>query len=457
MFPGIISEGTVDCIRDGLTDWHLDFCRTLLLQLLSRGPIEDPENGTSHANLASLLAKRAGVPGVEIVRVKDILIVTRTHTGISHYRSANGVPISLTVNFGGLEQFLGGAEWEEYESFASDPVIGSRWVQNVEEAILMTLGHELAHHVVALKHEDKCTKPHGAEFKKAYQLIRRFAVNPMLDEFAMDTKQRTAARFETRLIKKIHALQKMATDATSNENEAERALAQMQALKIKYGLADTLLSDDSKPHVIERTVPVVQRDGYKALTHLCWSIARFCGVEAVWHPGRLTCWEEKENVLRRYQWSYEYITYFGSSSDTEMAVYLSDLVFHSLFAESKRYRTTEDYRKGLAAGHKSRTLVFSFRRGFVARINRRLDEGRKAVREEWVASRVDGRELMTHKDSVLQALFKQRYPKLGLMRDTSSNSSSIDSAHKAGRSAADRVNLNRPVGQGRTLALEYKG
>ena len=447
----------MNCIRDGLTDWHLDFCRTLLLQLLSRGPIVDPENQTSYANLASLLAKKAGVSGVEIVRVKDLLIVTRTHSGTSYYLSSNGVPISLTVNFGGLEQFLGGAEFEEYDSFASDPVIGSRWVQNAEEAILMTLGHELAHHVVALQHKDRGTKPHGVAFKKAYQLIRRFAVNPMLDEFAMDAKQRTAARFEARLIKKIHALQKMATDATSNENEAERALAQMQALKIKYGLADTLLSDDYKPHVIERTVPVVQRDGYKALTHLCWSIASFCGVEAVWHPGRLTCWEDEgEEVIRSFQWSYEYITYFGSSSDTEMAVYLSELIFDSLFAESKRYCTTEDYRNGLAAGHRSRTLVFSFRRGFVARMNRRLDEGRKAVREEWAASRTDGRELMTHKDSVLQALLKQRYPKLGQIRDTSSNSVSVSSANKAGRSAADRVNLNRPVGQGRTLALEHK-
>jgi predicted SprT family Zn-dependent metalloprotease len=446
----------VNRIRDGLTDWHLDFCRTLILQLLSRGPIKDPEKDESHGNLASLLAKRAGVPGVEIVRVKDILVVTRTYTGISHHQSFAGVPIGLTVNFGGLENFLGGAEFEEYESFKSDPVIGSRWVQNVEEAILMTLGHELAHHVVALQHKNKPTKPHGAEFKEAYQLIRRFAVNPMLDEFAVDAKQRTAAQFEARLIKKIHALQKMATDATSNENEAERALAQMQALKSKYGLADTLLSDDSKPHVIERTVPVVQREGYKALTHLCWSIARFCGVEAVWHPGRLTCWEEKNNELHKFRWSYEYITYFGSSSDTEMAVYLSELIFHSLFEESKRYRTTENYREGLVAGHKSRTLVFSFRRGFVARINRRLDEGRKAVREEWVASRADGRELMTHKDSVLQALFKQRYPKLGQMRDTSSSSVSIGSANKAGRSAADRVNLNRPVGQNRPLALEHQ-
>lgn len=443
-------------IRDGLTDWHLEYCRTLALRLLGHGPIREPEKDTFYVNLTDFLAAEAGVRSADIAGVIEILAVTRTESGISHHRSINGYPRELALNYGSLEEYLAGGEFQEYESYAADPLIGNRWVQNVEEAILMTLGHELAHHVVALQRKGRDVKPHGPEFKHAYSLIRRYALNPMLDEFAMDTKQRAAARFETRLINKIHALQKMATDVTSNENEAERALAQLQALKSKYGLTDTVLSDSTKPHVIERTVPVVRREGYKALNHLCWGIARFCGVEAVLHPGRLVSWQEIERGIRRVLWTYDYVTYFGSTSDTEMAVYLSEMIFHSLFDESERYRTTEAYREALAAGHKSRTLVFSFRRAFVARINRRLEESRKAVRDEWVASRADGRELMTRKDATLQALFKQRYPRLGAFQGGSSSSTTIGSADRAGRSAADRVNLNRPVGQARTLALGHR-
>lgn len=440
-------------IRDGLGEWHHDYCRAIAMRVLSQGPIIDNKDDITHSNLLGFLAKRCGVRETEIARVLDILAVTRTHTGVSRHRSQEGVSIEVAINFGGLEEFVGGGEFEEYASFAADPVIGSRWVQNVDEALLLTFGHELAHYIVTLKSEGEEPKPHGDEFKSVYALIRQFALNPMLDEFAMDALQRANAHFEARLIRKIQALKKMAEDPTSNENEAERAVVQLQALMAKHGLNDSSFAANQKPHVVERTVPIAQIDHYKPLAHVCWSIAEFCGVEAVIHTRRLFCrtaWPE-----RRPPWVHTFLAYFGAPADTEMAVYLSELIFHSLFAESTRYRETEAYRRDRAAGHHSRALVSSFRRAFVARINKRLKQSRTAVENEWVAAREDGRALMTHKDSVLQALFKARYPRLQTARESQTHSASIDGAVKAGRSAADRVNLNRPMGHAQPRLLGH--
>lgn len=441
-------------IRDGLNEWHHAFCRALAMKLLSYGPITNALTQTVHGNLTWFLARYCDIPQKKIAGVLDILAVTRTASGVSRHHSFNGVSTEVSINFGGLEAYQAGGEFEEYASYAADPVIGSRWVQNVDEAILLTFAHEFAHYLVALKHPHEAVRPHGAEFQQMYGLIRRYAVNPMLDEFAMNEVQRAAAQFEMRLIRKIQALRKMAEDPTSNENEAERAVVQLQALMAKHGLTEGSLSGEEKPHVVERIVPLVRRDNYKPLMHVCWSIARFCGVEAVIHTGRLSSPADKPGRAL-LQWSHEYLAYFGAPSDAEMAVYLSDLIFHSLYEESARYRASETYRTDLAAGHHSRTLVSSFRRAFVARISRRLRQSRTAVENAWVTSRVDGRALMAQKDARLQALFKARYPRLLQLRESHSSADRVSSAESAGRSAADRVNLNRPVGHARPRALEH--
>lgn len=443
-------------IRDGLTEWHHEFCRALAMKLLNFGPIASPEKKGGYGNLMRFLAARCEIPAHKIAGVLDILAVTRTASGISRHQSLDGVSIEVSVNFGGMEIYEAGGEFEEYASYAADPVIGSRWVQNVDEAVLLTFAHEFAHYLVALKYPHVDVKPHGEEFQSCYGLIRRHALNPMLDEFAMDALQRAAAQFETRLIRKIQALRKMAEDPTSNENEAERAVVQLQALMAKHGLTEGSLSGDEKPHVVERTVPLIRRDNYKPLMHLCESIAKFCGVEAVIHTGYLAC-QPSEPHQPRQHWSLEYLTFFGAPADTEMAVYLSDLIFHSLYEESIRYRASDTYRSDLNAGHHSRTLVSSFRRAFVSRIGRRLRQSRAAVEHEWVASRVDGRALMAQKDAKLQALFKARYPRLLALRGSYSSADTVSSAERAGRSAADRLNLNRPVGHTKPRALEHLG
>ena len=439
-------------IRDGLSEWHYQYCRSLLLQLLAYGPINDDEYGWS-PSLMRLLGQLLRVSEVKIADVTYILSVTRTHSGISFHKSQCGVPTELAINFGGLDRYETGAEFEEYASFAADPVIGNRWAQNVDEAILLILGHELAHYVVALETGSKKTKPHGKEFKAAYRAIRQCAVNPMLDEFAQDELQRTNARYEARLIKKIAALKKMSEDQTSNENEAERAVVQLEALLVKHGLTSSDMPIATKPHIVERTVPIFARDRYKPLLHYCWGVSKFCGVEAVIHTRELRP-VSKNRKEYAYPRSNQYLTYFGAAADVEMAVYLSELIFLSLFDESDNYRQSQQYQEERVNGHHHRTLISSFRRAFVGRIGRRLSEARETIEQGWVDANTENKELMVQKDAHLRALFTSKYPRLASSRLLMSGASAVGSAQSAGRSAADRVNLGRPAGRDARLALE---
>lgn len=441
-------------IRDGLDRWHYEFCRSLLVRLLARKPI-DIQQRVQSRHLLALLASEYQLSEARLGAVVDLLSVTRSRSGISFLRSVDGRPTELAVNYGGIEQYEQGGEFTEYASYAADPVIGSRWVQNPEEALMLTLGHELAHYVVALMPSAAQHQPHGDMFKQVYRLIRGGALNPMLDEFAQDEKQRAAARLENRLIKKITALRKLSSDTTSNEHEAERALIQLQALMAKHGLDDSVGVGKPKLHVVERTVPVLKRDNYKPVLHVAWAISQFCGVESVVHRQVLQA-RTAHGVDHRFSCSSEYVSYFGAAADVAMAVYTSELLYHALFADCDTYRSSETYRRERLAGHHHRALVSAFRRAFVDRINARLLKARHTVEAEWAESVANGRALMAKKDAELTALFKRRYPKLSAGRALSSVSGGVSSALGAGQDAANRVNLNRPTERDIRLALPRK-
>ncbi len=135
-------------IGDGLTQWEYDLTKILLLRLLRHSVSESTSRVIKPAeNLLMRLYRTFNVPNIEVMRVFDILAVTRTVGGISYYKERKARSRDkevLVINFGQLEQYESGGELKEYASFNGDPVIGGRWVQNVEEALLFILGHELA-------------------------------------------------------------------------------------------------------------------------------------------------------------------------------------------------------------------------------------------------------------------------------------------------------------------------
>ena len=75
----------------------------------------------------------------------------------------------------------------EYASYSKDKVIGTRPVKNMEEAIWISVAHEVAHHVQhshcprLKRFRGKHQKSHGDCFKQIYRYLRRDFINPMLD------------------------------------------------------------------------------------------------------------------------------------------------------------------------------------------------------------------------------------------------------------------------------------
>jgi len=75
----------------------------------------------------------------------------------------------------------------EYANYSKDKVIGSRPVKNMEEALWISVAHEVAHHVQYAqcprikRFRKNYRKPHGDCFKTIYRYLRKDFINPMLD------------------------------------------------------------------------------------------------------------------------------------------------------------------------------------------------------------------------------------------------------------------------------------
>ena len=78
---------------------------------------------------------------------------------------------------------------EEYPAYNKCPVIGGRYTKSLEEALWITVSHEVSHHVQRkfgprcswLK--NTCRKPHGQGFKDIYSILRSQIVNPKLGAY----------------------------------------------------------------------------------------------------------------------------------------------------------------------------------------------------------------------------------------------------------------------------------
>ena len=353
--------------------------------------------------------------------------------------TAGGV---IHINFGGLERFENGGEYPEYASYAADEVVGSRYVQNEDEYLLMSCGHELAHFVVGLMHRRSEIRPHGIEFREVYRFIREHAVNPLLDEFAQSAAERASDKFNARLRTKLAALRKMSEDPTSNEHEAERAMRQMQALMEKHGIESLTEAESGATRFIERQVPVLSEGAYKPLQHLFGDIGTFCGCEAVITTHRIRA---RGRTGASPSGTRKVVKYFGAPEDVEMAIYLSRILVSALFRETENYRASADYARERAVGVAPRTLIFAFRRAFVQRMETRLRLARRDIEADWCSQGASTTALVTDRKAMLRKSFEARYPRLGTLSLSSSGGENA-AAEGAGRSAANRVNLARPLG-----------
>jgi hypothetical protein len=432
--------------------WHQMRAEQMMSRLLARQQEARRRRKDADDSLATRIATTWNLAVADVVRVVEVIKTFGHSDAASHYRSIGGEPEVLAINMDHCEAFHAGGEFPEYASFADDPVIGSRWIAHPDDALLMTLGHELAHHVATLVSAatGESIQPHGAVFQAAYRLIREHGVNPMLDENGSPDFQRQRTRHELRLRRKLQALKRMAEDDRSNRNEAERAVAQLTHLMQKHGIDDLHALEQRPVHFVERYVPVVSRGNFKPLLHICFDVARFCGVEALIHS---TKWL---NGTLRGDWRSppaQCIGYFGAPQDVDMAVYLSELIEDALQRELASYRQSDGYQRERARGRHAGTLNASFRQGYLDTLKTRLRAARDTVEKNWQAEQPKASSIMVQHNAALQAALQDRYPRVGTARQRTNGRARSRSARHAASSAAQRFNLNRPVHARRTPLL----
>jgi hypothetical protein len=80
----------------------------------------------------------------------------------------------------------------EYKSYNNDPQIGGRKCLKLDHAYLMSVSHEVSHHVqfarakYVKRFKTTYRKPHGDCFKAIYRYLRRDLVNPIIDKDILD-------------------------------------------------------------------------------------------------------------------------------------------------------------------------------------------------------------------------------------------------------------------------------
>lgn len=112
----------------------------------------------------------------------NVLDVKRRR-GTSH---AGANTISINLDYWQVHD--GKSRHKEYDSYDKDPVIGGAMTYTIEDNWLMSVAHEVAHHV-QYRHCPRVTrfkssyrKPHGDCFKWVYRQLRMAIVNPALEE-----------------------------------------------------------------------------------------------------------------------------------------------------------------------------------------------------------------------------------------------------------------------------------
>jgi hypothetical protein len=131
--------------------------------------------------------------------------------------------------------------------------------------------------------------------------------------------------------------------------------------------------------------------------------------------------------------------FFGFETDTALATYLFAVVDRAVTTETAAFRRDSPQFRGV----RLRLASASFQHGVVARVSERLDAMHRAREAAVHAQRSTGTALVVAKHRVIEDAFRDTDVRLVSMRATGRRV--ISSAFRAGRTAGDRVNLNRPV------------
>jgi len=233
----------------------------------------------------------------------------------------------------------------------------------------------------------------------------------------------------TRVKLRIAALTARTIDRGCTEAEAMAAAAMVGRLLERYALTMEEVDIRQQP-CVQIAIPIGGKRR-RPIDVCVPAIARFCDCK-VW--------------LARSDEQAHYV-FFGFDTDTQLAAYLFDVIARAMHNEVARFKASASTRRSTP----TRQASTSFQQGVAVRVAERL-EAMHAEREAAVAAqRPTGNALTIVRHQVVEEAFQATKVRLRTQQGLSFRA---DAAFHAGKAAGERVNLNRPVGQGDRALLD---
>lgn len=230
---------------------------------------------------------------------------------------------------------------------------------------------------------------------------------------------------------KVRALLNKTVANGASEHEAAAAAAKARDIMDRYRLTLTDIEVKAEA-IVQETIDRPHQLRVSPADYCLRGISALCGVKF---------WYMKSANSRR-------LAIFGQKPDIEMAKYLYEMISGVITVEELRWERTAEYQ--MLQGSSRRSAPASFRIGMASRLNERLIKMARDL--EPVAKTASGTALVLVKNAAVE----EAYAALNLnLKGKALGGSARDSTgYFAGKKAAERVNLSRPINHQGALLLK---
>jgi hypothetical protein len=235
---------------------------------------------------------------------------------------------------------------------------------------------------------------------------------------------------------KIRALMSKTSDRGCTEAEAMSAMAKVGELLQQYDLTVSEV-DIRNTSCVERVYATGNKVQPKWLSCI-GGIGALTG-SRVWHTKQ---WVNGNTEI--------VAKFFGMPEDTDMAIYLCQVISQAFVGEYRDFQKTEKFRNLKACGYHGKRIITSFSHGMARTISNRLYELARTRKQEALKPST-GTSLVLIKEAKVEEEFQQLGLKLITRKTT--RRITVEGGYSAGQTAGGNVNLNRPVGAGRNALL----
>ena len=228
---------------------------------------------------------------------------------------------------------------------------------------------------------------------------------------------------------KIFALAQKTIENGCTEHEAMSAMAMVGRLLSQYNL--NMSEIDVREQICKTLNIPTNRANRHPITFCIMSLSKLFSAKV---------WQNKS-----YTAGISF-SFFGQENDLIMIEYLYKIILAAMDNESIRFKHSPLY---IASSNRKGAYV-SFQQGMAHRVSERLAEMKNEQNAEMAASYTGSRDLVVLKDQ----LVTEEFVKLNMKLKKSTVQARVrnGSAYNSGRSAGDKVNLSRPIGQGNSTA-----